>query len=302
MRRWPDTLPSPFQEGYAIDLFDQAIRSDMEVGERRARRITRARRDDVALSLRLTDPEFKAFRAWLGDEPWSLAGPSDDLSGWTASEAAVVADARLGPDWLPVDRVVESVATAVHEIRRAFSQVPADDEVVSVAATCRDAGRGWARLRVVGRNAATTAFATLDLATGAVASQSGCLQVEVKDRGAGWWRLALTGSVGAGAAAPTLRVALMAGPTLSVYAGDGASGVDVCEVNARRGPTLDLVLPTQGDGSAWGAAGGTGWFRAPLAFGGGVRFVEARPIGRFRAVMGQGFNWDVSGSLEVRDA
>ena len=127
-RRWPDTLPAAIEAGYGLRPVDQSIRTEMEVGQRRLRRITTARRDRVQLAWRMTDTEFEAFRAWHGDEVRSLAGASDSLAGWSTTEAAITAGGGVaGPDGQNSDRIVESAGWAVRSASLGLIVAPGAD-------------------------------------------------------------------------------------------------------------------------------------------------------------------------------
>ena len=73
--------PRPRCPDFGLSPVDPALRTDMEVGAQRVRRITFARNDLVDMAWVMTDAEFAAFRAWWNDEAWSLAGDSESLAG-----------------------------------------------------------------------------------------------------------------------------------------------------------------------------------------------------------------------------
>ena len=110
-RIWPDTLPGIIEPGFELRPAEQSVRTDMEVGTKRLRRISAARADSVTVAWKMTDREMAAFRAWHGDEAWSLAGASDDITGWGVFNAGVDTDAVVGPAWQLADTIVENTAT-----------------------------------------------------------------------------------------------------------------------------------------------------------------------------------------------
>jgi hypothetical protein len=74
MATWPATLPAPLAQGYGITPADPVVRTDFEVGAKRARRRTAARNDSVSVSWNFTDAEFQAFREWFEDDATGAAG------------------------------------------------------------------------------------------------------------------------------------------------------------------------------------------------------------------------------------
>jgi len=301
MRRWPDTLPTPSEPGFGLTPVDQVIRTDMEVGFARVRRITFARHDNVDVQWEFSDAEMAAFRAWWGDEAWSLAGDSDSLTGWGVNAASLIADTTVGPDLVLADRLVDTVALDVHYAQKVLTPAPLDGTMVIGCASLHVAGRKWARLGLVDR-AGALCWTNVNVETGEFGGMGGLVSRTIKDRGDGWWRVSITALSGTGATNPVLRLALLDATPTAYYAGDGLSGVDVCEVNARVVTGYDLFVRSDASGNALGASGGSAWVTVPIAVGGGFRYVEARFRGTFKAVASSGLNWDVTAMLEVRNA
>ncbi len=104
------------------------------------------------------------------------------------------------------------------------------------------------------------------------------------------------------ASEPSLSVELMSDGATSSYAGDGSSALAVCEVQARLVTGYDLFVRSGAGGTALGAAGGSAWVLMPLAFGGGLRTVEARFEGPWHAEALPGLSWQVSARMEGRNA
>lgn len=301
MRRWPDTLPTPSEPGFGLAPVDQVIRTDMEVGARRVRRVTFARLDHVDVQWTFNDAEMAAFRAWWGDEAWSLAGDSDDLTGWAVSGTTINANVVVGPDNALADRIVEDGGTSQHHAQISLGVGALASNTVLCRATIKAAGRGYARLGMVNR-AGVLVWTNVDLAAGSLGTSSGLISATLEDRGSGWWRVTITADSGVGGADPILRIAALSDASTVTYAGSAAAALSVCEVNARLVTGYDLFVRTDAAGGALGASGGSAWVEMPLAVGGGYAWREARFTGPFKAQAGAGLNWDVSAALEVRNA
>lgn len=299
-RIWPDTLPGIIKTGFSLRPLEQSLRTDMEAGARRLRRISASRGDSLRLSWKMTDAQMAAFRAWHGDEAWSLAGASDDVAGWNKLGATVEAGGLAGPALQAALKLVEDTATGVHRMQQPLPTV-LDDQQVQLSATLRRAGRTAARLGLYDR-AGVFRSVDIDLETGALSNLSGIGHVETVDRRGGWWRVTLTASAGLGVGDPAFRIVMMDGTGAVSYAGDGSSAIRVCEVNARLVTGYDLYLPTDAAGHALGAAGGSGWFNMAVPLGGGYGSVECRFEAPFEAQALDGFNWQISGQVEVRHA
>lgn len=299
-RIWPDTLPGPSAPGYELSPAEQSVRTDMEVGAARVRRISRARRDIVSFNVRFTDVEMAAFRAWFSDDPWSLAGASDSLVGWNL-DGTTRAALAVGPAGQPADRLVEDTSTGNHRAGRTIEGTVNGDAMI-VSASLRAAGRINARLVLVDRSG-VACLARVNLTTGAVESQSGLTSVSVTSRGGDWWRVRMEVPAGSGASSPVVRVVLLDDAGLGSYTGDGVSGVDVSEVMVRVKTGADLFVSTGADGRALGAAGGSAWVMIPLAFGGvGMTLAEGRFEGPFSANILPGVGFEVRLAVEVRNA
>jgi hypothetical protein len=301
VRRWPDTLPYASVPGYDLSPQDQAIRTAMEVGQRRVRRITFADLDNVGFEWRMTDPQFRAFRDWHRDRPVSLAGDSDSLAAWTFNNMTRLAGAAVSPDAITVDRLMETAATGAHRASLTLTGAATDAITVLCRATVRAAGRTKARLTFVDR-ASAVQIVNIDLATGVLSGATGLLSTTVQDRGNGWWRVTWTASTGVGAAAPIMRINALDGTGLASYLGDTGMGLDICEMQARRLTGFDLFVPSDAAGKALGASGGSAWTYMPVATGGGLITAEARFTGPYDANAAAGLMWTVKGQMEVRNA
>ena len=299
MRVFPDTLPLGSWPSYVLAPVDQSIRTDMEVGYERVRRLTFARQDTVDVEWRMTDTEFAAYRAWFGDEAWSLSGDSDDLTSWFTTNAVLTANATTGPDAQAAELLAETTAaSAAHNLGKAFGTVPQNSTIVC-RMTIKAAGRGYARVSFVDW-AGSPRYTFIDLATGTLLAQSGLTSRAVKDRTGGWWRVEIVAPTGTGASTPIFRVHMSTDGTVITYTGDGTSGIYICEQQMRVYTGYDLFLPTDSAGNATGASGGSGWFTISLPFGGGMVLKQGRFMGTYAANPLQGLNWSIKAKLKVR--
>jgi len=301
LRRWPDLLPDVIRPGYQLQPVDPALRTDMEVGARRLRRLTLGRRDTISAAWKFTDSEMALFRAWFADEPWSLAGDSESLTAWGLSGATTVQDGAVGPSGQLADKLRATAEASLHQATLSLPGAAFDDKTLVLVATLRAAGLPVGRFGYTDR-AGTLRHADIALESGAVAAQSGLGTISVASRGNGWWRVTLAGPTGVGAALPVMLLAPLAAAATPIFTGNGTDGIQACEKMARLQTGSDLFLMTDAQGRAIGAAGGAAWFFCPLAFGGGWRDAEVRFESAWQAEIGEGLRWNVKGTLEVRNA
>ena len=300
MRRWPDCLPTPSFPGFGQQPFDKTIRSDMEAGLARVRLTTFANADLVKMMWIMTDAQMGAFRAFWDDAPVSLAGDSDDLTGWTASNVTLSMAGAAGPDDSGPTALVETLATGVHQVTRALPGLIHDATGVVIHASFAAAGRDWVWIGFLDR-AGTTRAATLRLTDGYVVLGAG-ITAEVTNRGRGFWRIRLQVATGTGADVPQLTFRAMPDGATMSYAGDGVSGIRICEVAVAALADWNLFVRSGTDGRALGAGNGAAWVQVPLATGGGYAVVEARFKGVFDAIGGKGLEWTVTATMEARHA
>lgn len=302
MRRWPDTLPQTTSEGFRLVPVDQSIRTDMEVGAQRVRRRTRSRLYRVGMGFVLNDAQMALFSDWFDDRQVSICGASDSIAGWGVANTTIQLAQSLAPDLVAADRLVETAADGMHFAEKVLADAAVNDLPLALTVTLRAAGRSRARLMLVDRAGAQHAV-NADLTAGTILGTNGApLAMSIKDRGDGWYRLALQASTGVGAGQPAMRIGLL-GPASEVsYAGTAGLGCDVCEVQARVRTGFDLFCPCDADGMALGAAGGSAWFRVPLATGGGLTTGEAKFAAMWEAQAAAGLKWQVTGQMEVRNA
>lgn len=300
MRYWPDSLPTPIGPGYGLTAVDQFLRSDMEVGPARARRITRARRDQIKAVWVFSPPEFEAFRAWFEDRPWSLGGDSDDLSHWSVLRAEWSAGAGTGPSGQAVGRLLETSANGTH---RLILTLPAlsDGQIVVFTASVRPAGRSRVRLALAGRDG-TDRRLDVDLASGTGYNATGLAWWAVQPQSGGWHRIIMGASVGTGANTVIARLSPLLTASTESYTGTGVDGLDLAQINIRVSTGADLFLPTDAAGHAKGAAGGPAWALIPVFTGGAQSPRECRFEKTFSVEVRQGLHTHVSADLEVRHA
>lgn len=299
-RIWPDVLPVASFPDYGLEPADQSIRTEMEVGARRLRRISHATSDVVSVGWKFTDAEMSAFRAWFADASWSLTGASDDVSDWTQDGVTVTPDIVTGPDAALPDKVVEDGSTGRHAIERAATGA-LDGEEVQITVTGKPAERDSLRVGLVGRDEVWR-WVNVDFSSGVVGDSESLTSIAIEDRDNGWFRAIVQLGAGSGASDPLVRLALLDDTDAVWYTGAGSGGLKVCEINTRVVTGYDLYLRTDADGNAHGAAGGSAWFKVNLAFGGGYREVEARFLQMYKAKPFPGLGWHVTAMLEVRDA
>ena len=300
-RRWPDTLPGVITPGYSLSPIDPSLRTDMELGEPRVRRLTFARRDRSTQAWRFSDAEMGVFRAWHEDAVVSLAGDSDSIAHWSRTNATLSAGAGLSPDLIPADRLIASAASGLHNATLALPDAAIDGVDLVAWATLQAAGVTQAKLVIIGRDGVYRG-GEVDLTTGAVGSVDAGVGCVVKDRGNGAWRVELRANVGTGLIDPQVRIALMDGAGGLSWTGTGLTGVDVSETQVRVVTGQDLFIPADADGKARGAAGGAAWFLMTLPVGGGWTRKEVRFAGMYNGVAGAGLTWRVEGEVMVRDA
>lgn len=302
IRRWPDTLPPASIPGFTIRPRDQARRTDMEVGPKRVRRLSRAELEIVTAPYIFDAAQMSAFKDWYYDRRVSLAGPSDSLAGWNLTQLTRSAGAATAPDLIAADRLLETTAESEHYAGLPLPETAANGLPILVRASLRAAGRDKARLILVDR-AGLASAAVVDLAAGQLLARSGSLTAAlVEPREGGWWRVTAWGNSGTGTGTPALRVGPLDGAGASTYAGNAALGIEVCEVQARIPTGQDLFIPSDDEGFALGAAGGTAWFRIALATDGREVSAEARMDAMWNAQLTAALSGEVTLTMEVRNA
>lgn len=119
MPAYPDTLPAPLLDGYALSPVDPSIRTDMEVGGQRVRRRTRARNDRVDLSWCFTDAQMGDFRTWFDDETTGISGGAAwfDMLIDVGQGGATIKEVRFASMWKAARQDKAWKVTATLEVR-----------------------------------------------------------------------------------------------------------------------------------------------------------------------------------------
>lgn len=76
MATFPSTLPGHLATGHAIETKDQTVRSDMEIGPARVRRISTAANDSIPISWIFSADELEIFRDWFDLDSGANGGAS----------------------------------------------------------------------------------------------------------------------------------------------------------------------------------------------------------------------------------
>jgi hypothetical protein len=76
MATWPAELPAPQIEGYRLSEDSTVIRTNMEAGLPKARRISVVTSDKIDCSVKLSDAQMAAFRTWYSSTTGANGGQS----------------------------------------------------------------------------------------------------------------------------------------------------------------------------------------------------------------------------------
>jgi hypothetical protein len=74
MASYPTTLPQPTASGYSVKPVDQTLRTDLEKGAARVRRITAARLDKISFTLIFSTNQLQTFRSWFDSANGAAGG------------------------------------------------------------------------------------------------------------------------------------------------------------------------------------------------------------------------------------
>jgi len=77
MATFPSTLPGNLSASHGFTNKDQTVRSDMDLGPARVRRISTARNDSVPVSWIFSDAQMQIFRDWF-----DLSTGANGGAGW----------------------------------------------------------------------------------------------------------------------------------------------------------------------------------------------------------------------------
>lgn len=300
-RRWPDTLPQPSIPGFRLVPRSQVLRTAMEVGPSRVRRISLTRLDHVSAPFRFNAAQSTAFRAWFYDDVVSMAGDSDSIAHWARTNASLGVGAGLSPDLIPADRLLATAVAGLHNASLALPDAAIDGLDLVASATLQPAGVTQAKLSIIGRDGGYRG-GVVNLTTGAVTSVDAGASCVAVPRGEGAWRVEVRAGVGTGLANPQVRIALMDGAGASTWTGTGLTGVDVSETQVRAQTGQDLFIPCGADGRALGMAGGAAWARMWVAVEGREVLCEVKLTEDYAMQLMEGLAAEVTLAMEVRNA
>lgn len=146
-----------------------------------------------------------------------------DNAAWTKTSVSVTANATTAPDGTnTAEKLVESAALSHHGVTQPIT--PSSVFPYTGSVHVKAAERGYA---FVGFNGGgIIAYASVNLATGAVSTATGSLTVTAEDKGAGWWRVKITANTTSTAAMQLdARVSTDGVWANRSYTGDGSSGI-----------------------------------------------------------------------------
>jgi hypothetical protein len=76
MATWPSSLPAPLIQGYRLSEDSTVIRTNMESGLPKARRISVVTSDKIDCSMIISDEKMAAFRTWYSSTTGANGGQS----------------------------------------------------------------------------------------------------------------------------------------------------------------------------------------------------------------------------------
>jgi len=198
-----------------------------------------------------------------------------DNAAWLKSAVAITPNAAVAPDGtMTADLIVESEASAVHEIRTSSVTLTAGS-TYTFGVSIKAAGRRYVRIGYSGAWGAGTGYAVFDLQTGQLTYRSAAGLVASIVSVGDWHKVYLTHTI-AKTATSTLYVGLNVDATTGVvYAGDGASGAYVWGAQLETGSTASTYVATtsapasNGIGPWWLDYDGSDDVLAAGAFGAG---------------------------------
>lgn len=109
MATFPTTLPGHLSSAHGFTTKDQTVRSDMEMGPARVRRISTARNDTVPLSWVFTDAQMEIFRDWFDLDTGANGGAAwffmtinvgyGDVTQEARFKSGSIKTSRVGKTW-----------------------------------------------------------------------------------------------------------------------------------------------------------------------------------------------------------
>jgi hypothetical protein len=206
------------------------------------------------------DPVTGAFKGLLIEElRTNLITQSNAIitpTNWSGvSGSAVATTAVVGVGGLPAFKVVEDATAATQHYVYPIIPTLTDstDYVFSVFA--RAAERTWLQITTTDK-ANSTLRCWYDLTNGALGTNSGigtCFP-SIQNYGNGWYRCSVRRNVATGASTPRYRVSTATADNITVYDGNGTSGIYACAAQLEAGtfatsyiPTTTVIQPRLGD-------------------------------------------------------
>ena len=164
-----------------------------------------------------------------------------DNAAWTKTGASIVTGAQANPinGLFNAQKLMENTANAQHRVTNSVTLAAAPH---TLSAYLKAGERTWA-LMVNGTIA--NGFAYFNLSTGVVGSVgAGVTAASIAAVGSGWYRCAITFTAPAGSNGFEIRTASADG--ISIYTGDGNSGVYIYGAQLSDSASLDPYVPTPG--------------------------------------------------------
>ena len=196
------------------------------------------------------DPVTGVFKGLLVEElRTNLITQSNAIitpTNWSGvSGSAVATTAVVGVGSLPAFKVVEDATAATQHYVYPIIPTLTDstDYVFSVFA--RAAERTWLQITTTDK-ASSTLRCWFDLTNGVLGTNSGtgtCFP-SIQNYGNGWYRCSVRRNVATGASTPRYRVSTATDDNITVYDGNGTSGIYACAAQLEAGTFASSYIPT----------------------------------------------------------
>lgn len=173
--------------------------------------------------------------------PENLLTRSNDFvnADWTAERATVSSNTTVAPDGsATADKLTEdSTASNSHRITRQLnlSAIPYTFSVFAKASE-----RSWIRMTLF--DGTTSRQVWFDVSAGVIGTQSGAIG-QIASFGNGWWRCSIT-ATGLAFISSQTNIALATADNVTVYTGDGTSGLFLWGAQLERYSSARTYIPT----------------------------------------------------------